>query len=40
MKVIIKTIKGEAFPIEVEPTTTIKQVKIKVNEIKGFEVDT
>jgi hypothetical protein len=27
MKIIIKTIKGEAFPLEVEPTTTILEVK-------------
>ena len=40
MKIIIKTIKGEAFPIEVESSTTVKEVKVKIQEVKGFEVDT
>ena len=40
MKIIIKTIKGEAFPVEVENTTTIGELKIKIKEVKGFEVET
>ena len=40
MKIIIKTIKGEAFPIEVEPTTTVKEVKAKIQEVKAFDIDT
>ena len=40
MRIIIKTIKGEAFPLDVEETTSILEVKQKVKEVKGFEVDT
>ena len=40
MKIIIKTIKGEAFPIEVELSTTVKEVKTKIQEVKGFDVET
>lgn len=40
MKIIIKTIKGEAFPVEVESTTTIGELKVKIQEVKGFEVET
>ena len=40
MRIIIKTIKGEAFPLEVEESTLILEVKQKVKEVKGFEVET
>lgn len=39
MKVTVKTLKGEIIDIEVEPATTILQVKQKLKEIKGFEVE-
>jgi UV excision repair protein RAD23 len=38
MKLIIKTIKGEVFHVEVEPTDKISDVKEKLNAEKGFEV--
>jgi UV excision repair protein RAD23 len=38
MKLIIKTIKGEIFHVEVEPTDKIVDVKQKLNAEKGFEV--
>lgn len=38
MKLLIKTIKGEIFNIEVEPQEKIADVKQKINQEKGFEV--
>jgi len=38
MKLIIKTIKGEVFQVEVEASEKIADVKQKINQEKGFEV--
>ena len=37
MKIVIKTIKGESFPIDVEPSTTVAEVKQTIQRLK--EVD-
>lgn len=32
MKITVKTVKGEKFDIEIEPTTHISQLKEKIND--------
>merc|ERR1712137_844130 len=37
-KITVKTLKGDKFPIEVNPSSTVKDVKVKISEAKGWEV--
>ena len=38
MKITIKTLTNESIEIEIEPNDTIKKVKEKIQEIKGFQI--
>lgn len=38
MKLSIKTIKGELFTVEIEPSATILDLKKKIEEVKGIEI--
>lgn len=39
MQLTIKTLKGETFNVEIEADQTVLNLKEKIKEIKGFEIE-
>lgn len=40
MKIVVKTIKGETFDLEIQTTDTVLQLKQKIEAAKGFPINT
>eukprot|EP00742_Colponemidia_sp_Colp-10_P001209 GILJ01001302.1.p1 GENE.GILJ01001302.1~~GILJ01001302.1.p1 ORF type:complete len:384 (-),score=71.57 GILJ01001302.1:55-1179(-) len=39
MRILVKTLQGKEFPLDVEPAHTVQQVKEQIQQSQGFEVD-
>ncbi len=39
MKILVKTLGGDIIRLDVEPTTTIEEIKKKIQELKNIQVE-